>query len=516
MAGSFVEVETTNGRIRGIRFRGVSEFLGIPYGASTTGAQRFAPPAPPERWSGARDMMSFGDAAPQFDGRLTDSGSMLDVHPHMYPKGGNTLDGARMSEDCLVLNVWSPGVGETAPRPVMVWLHGGGFLFGTGGSLLYHGDQLAGRGDVVVVTVNHRLGIHGFLALEYIDPEQFPHAGNVGMLDIVQALEWVRDNIAAFGGDPNNVTVFGQSGGGLKVNALMAMPRARGLFHKAINQSGPGMRVSEPADAEAEAHSALRILGLSPRDAGKLRELSMWDLLALQGQLLQSVAQPFGGSGGASKNASAMMPLQPHLDPDVLPQHPFADGPNPAMASAPLLVGYASHDASLLLCSDPAFATLTADDVRRRVEAAYGASGLERLAYWNTTVPDEPPRLRYARVVTDATFRERAISIAEAKATQPAPVFLYEFAYQTPLYNGLLGCPHSLDLPFVFRNVDRTTFGGGRDDRIEVSNNMALAWAAPVCSSCSSRVAASRAWVCCWASVAMCPAICRRASSTAD
>lgn len=481
MAGSFVEVDTANGRVRGIRYRGVAEFLGIPYGASTAGARRFAPPAAPEKWSGVRDTMSFGDAAPQLDSRLSDSGRMLDVHPHMYPKGGHPLDGVRMSEDCLVLNVWSPSVGEETRRPVMFWLHGGGFTAGSGGSVLYHGDQLAARGDVVVVNSNHRLGIHGYLALEYIDPDQFPFAGNAGVLDIVQALEWVRDNITEFGGDPNNVTIFGQSGGGMKVHALMAMPSAHGLFHKAINQSGPGMRVSEPTDAEAAAHKALKIVGLSRHEVSKMRDLSMWDLLTLEGGLLRSSDSPFGSHGNPPSRTVAPIPLQPHLDPVVLPEHPFANGrPNAAVANVPLLVGYATHDASFLILQshDLAFESLTDEEVRSRVMSAYGNKGLERLEYWNAVVPSEPPRLRYARVVTDATFRERAVSIAEAKATQPAPVFLYEFAYQTPLYDGLLGCTHSLDLSFVFRNVDRTTFGGDREDRFEVSNNMALAWAA--------------------------------------
>jgi para-nitrobenzyl esterase len=406
---------------------------------------------------------------------------MLDVRPHMYPKGGHPLDGVRMSENCLVLNVWSPSVGEEIKRPVMVWLHRGGFTAGSGGSVLYHGDQLAARGDVVVVNINHRLGIHGYLALEYIDPDQFPYAGNAGVLDIVQALEWVRDNIAEFGGDPNNVTIFGQTGGGMKIYALMAMPSAHGLFHKAISQRSPGMRVSEPTNAEALAHKVLEILGLSRHEVSKVRDLSMWDLLAIEGEMLRSSDLPFGSNGTVASRTAIPMPLQPHLDPVVLPEQPFANGrPNAAVADVPMLVGCATHDASLLILQshDLTYESLTDEEVRSRVTSAYGDKGLERLAFWNAVVPSEPPRLRYARVVTDATFRERAVSSAEAKATQPAPVFLYEFAYQTPLYDGLLGCTHSLDLPFVFRNVDRTTFGGDREDRFEVSNNMALAWAA--------------------------------------
>ena len=196
---------------------------------------------------------------------------------------------------------------------------------------------------------------------------------------------------------------------------------------------------------------------------------------------MRSASSPFGGKGAASSRPAVPMPLQPHLDPIMLPEHPFVDGrPNAAVADVPLLVGYASHDASLLILQshDFSYESLTDEEVRTRIALAYGAKGLVRMAYWNAVVPSEHPRLRYARVITDATFRERAVSIAEAKATQSAPVFLYEFAYQTPLYDGLLGCTHSLDLPFVFRNVDRTTFGGDRQDRFEVSNNMALAWAA--------------------------------------
>ena len=245
-------VETTAGRVRGAVEAGVHVFKGIPYGAPTGGPNRFRAPQPPPAWTGVRAALAYGPSAPQ-----------------------NRGVGAGGDEDCLVLNVWTRGLDDGGRRPVMVWLHGGGFRSGSGSSPLYDGVNLANRGDVVVVTINHRLNVFGYLELGDLAGEAFADAGNAGMLDIVQALAWVRDNIARFVGDPATVTIFGESGGGRKVSTLLAMPGARGLFHRAIIQSGPGLHL-QPRDKSTELAVALfRELGLAPTRVAALQEMPM-------------------------------------------------------------------------------------------------------------------------------------------------------------------------------------------------------------------------------------------------
>src|SRR4051794_18965023 len=249
-------VETAAGKLRGIASGGISAFKGIPYGAPTGGANRFMPPQPPAPWSGIREAASCHAQAPQMPGR-----------PERRPELRTILgpaDTSPESEDCLTLNVWTPGIGPAASNgaklPVMVWLHGGAFAYGSGNRAVTDGANLARSGDVVVVSVNHRLNIFGFLHLADLGGERYAHSGNAGVLDLVAALEWVRDNIAAFGGDPGNVTIFGESGGGGKVSVLLAMPRARELFHRAVIQSGAAIRVRTSVRAAALTEAVLREL----------------------------------------------------------------------------------------------------------------------------------------------------------------------------------------------------------------------------------------------------------------
>ena len=260
-------VETMAGRVRGATVEGVVAFKSIPYGAPTSGANRFMPPRKPTPWAGVRDALEYQGHAPQQGLRPASRPELADF--------SGPPDTSPETEDCLTLNVWTPGLDQTAKRPVMVWFHGGAFSYGTANVARLQGSRLARRGDVVVVTVNQRLNIFGFLDLSAVGGADFAASGNAGTLDMIAALEWVRDNIARFGGDPGNVTIFGESGGGGKVCTLLAMPSARGLFHRAIVQSGAAIRLREPDRAAKLTDAVLKTLGLTSRDLGKLQSLPM-------------------------------------------------------------------------------------------------------------------------------------------------------------------------------------------------------------------------------------------------
>jgi para-nitrobenzyl esterase len=250
-------VETTAGKIRGATVNGICAFKGIPYGASTTGKNPFMPPVKPEPWSGVRDALQYGHSAPQ-----TIPGAPGTLAGVDFLVSAENPAGIGEGEDCLVLNIWTPGVRDNRKRPVMVWCHGGAFTSGSGSAPLYDGANLTRRSDVVVVTVNHRLGALGYTYLRHAGGEAFAVSGNVGMLDIVTALEWVRDNIGEFGGDPGRVLIFGESGGGQKVSTLLAMPPAKGLFHRAVIESGPGVRMNALDHATKVADMLLAELGV--------------------------------------------------------------------------------------------------------------------------------------------------------------------------------------------------------------------------------------------------------------
>lgn len=425
-------VETTTGRLRGVPEAGILAFKGIPYARPPVGALRFEKPEPAQPWAGIREAATFGPHAwqvvyPFFDPAFDNDPSWEEAR--VFHAGAITSPVVR-DEDCLTLNVWTPA--PSGKRPVMVWLHGGGFAAGSGSWGWWSGQGLAHSQDVVVVSLNHRLNVFGFL--------HAPAAGvpaNLGMQDIVLALRWVRDNAARFGGDPGNVTIFGQSGGGMKVTTLMAMPSARGLFHKAIVQSGPFLRAVPRERGVLAGERAMAHLGIGPE---KLREVSAKDLV---------------GAFAASGEGGPGVPRQfaPVVDGDVLPRDPFDPDAPPGSGAIPLMIGATPEEAtSLIGFRDPSIFSIARGDLAARVAVTCGLGPDDAAAVadaYSGADPAASPSRVFARIVSDRRFGFPSIVEAERHAAA-GPTFAYRLTYKAPLIADRLGTPHNIDLPLLF------------------------------------------------------------------
>lgn len=458
-------VETASGKLRGAMVDGVAAFRGVPYGASTAAANRFMPPRPVTPWAGVRDALDYSGQAPQARLGPAPRAEMVDF--------SGPPDTSPETEDCLTLNVWTPAADSAARRPVMVWLHGGAFSYGSSNSPRLQGMRLCRRGDVVVVTVNQRLNIFGHLDLSQFGGADYAASGNAGTLDMVAALHWVRDNIAAFGGDPGRVTIFGESGGGGKVSTLLAMPAARGLFHRAIVQSGAAVRLRTAGRAAALTEAVLRELGLTRASLGELHAVPMRRLLAAIGPAQQAI-------GASSWPLLDRYPFGPVVDGSLLPRQPFDPDATPISADIPLVIGDCTHESSLFLAHDDAVwhRTLTEEALRSRIAAVAGAQADAVLALYRRLLPEATPAERLVAALTDGTFRIRSLLLAERKAAQAAPVWMYAFAWQTPLFGGRLGTPHAIDVPFTFDTLDFTNATDRSAGAQAVAATMSGAWAA--------------------------------------
>ncbi|MBT0670039.1 carboxylesterase/lipase family protein [Novosphingobium profundi] len=457
-------VETTAGRVRGYEARGIATFKGIPYGADTSGEGRFLPPRAPAPWSGERLCLVPGAICPQESRRPSTSPAAF-----LMPTTPAIED-----EDCLNLNVWTPGT-EAARRPVMVWIHGGNFS--TGSSLALRatdGEALARRGDVVVVSVNHRLNAMGYLDLGAVsgDPA-FAASGNVGMLDLVLALEWVQGNIAAFGGDPGNVTIFGQSGGGLKVTTLCAMPRARGLFHKAIAQSGCESQVFARSMTEPLARGLLDQLGLAPGEVRKLQAVPIAQL-----QAAASAAQGAWFARARPRDIWHLVGWAPVRDGALIPTDPYSEEGRALSADVPLMVGSTRHEFSLttfaLEAAQRSWADLRAD----LVPAFRDPDAL--IAAFRAAYPQETPVALQSMISAASFNRFNALQQARDQAAAGrAPAFLYRFDWRTPIFGGLPGAYHCSELPLVFDSIEAVPEATGTGARARaMAARAADAWIA--------------------------------------
>ncbi|MGD0882647.1 MAG: carboxylesterase family protein [Acidimicrobiales bacterium] len=460
-------VEVRSGRVRGIERSGVWSFSGLPYAAAPAGDRRWRPPAPPVPWAGIRDCDRFGPVAPQVQGMVEQA---LGGTPEEY------------SEDCLNLNVWTPGI-DDGRRPVMVWVHGGSFMTGSGSGGLYRGGLLAREHDVVVVTINYRLGLLGFLAhpafddrgQRWLDGHEWAGVGNWGVADQIMALAWVRDHIAAFGGDPGNVTLFGESAGGMSVSTLLAVPAAAGLFHRAIVESGPPYTSAGDCAFERAERLAAHLGVACTRQA----------LGAVPADRLVTAANEFVDVAGGSDAGLLMTPV---VDGGLLVDAPIDAVAAGAAKDVPLLIGTTRDESAFFALGNPKLASLDMDGLRhwmRRVTPDHRtADGIVATVQAARTERGESidPRDLWSAIATEYVFRVGSVRFADAHAGAAAPgvgTFCYLFTWESPAFDGVLGSCHALEIPFVFgtlKNPMVQGFSGGGDDAFSLSETIRQSW----------------------------------------
>ena len=439
-------VNIRQGALRGEMVNGVAAFKGVPYATAPFGANRLLPPQPVEPWSDVRDALAYGPKSPQ----MPYPPAVAMILPELTVPG----------EDCLTLNIWSPGL-DSAGRPVMVWISGGMFEYhGTGASPWYDGSRFA-RDGIVCVTINYRVGAEWFLVLGQGN-------ANRGLLDQIAALEWVRQNIAAFGGDPGNVTIFGESAGALSVGILLAIPRAEGLFRRAICQSGAAHHTSSADTARLMSQRLAEHLGVeATREA--IAALPVERLLLAQAALREDLqAHPDPARWGVEV-VTSMLPWQPVVDGEILPAPPFDRIVGGASTDVDLLVGTNLDEHRLFLALGGALDQISPEMLAGTI-AAYGLPVESTLAAYRSAHPGASAGDLFAALLTDWNWRIPAIRLADAHAQRPAGTYMYEFAWRSPQFNGLLGACHALDVAFVF-----DTLGNGTEPLMGTSPPQSLA-----------------------------------------
>ena len=453
----YLVAETAFGKIRGVDTGGIKSFKGVHYGANTAGTNRFMPPVDPAKWTGVRDALEFGQSAPQTEPGVRRTTSDLAV-----AGAGISTE----SEDCLVLNVWTPGISDGRKRPVMLWCHGGGFSSGSGSSPGTDGTNLARRGDVVVVTINHRLNVLGFTCLAEFGGTAFAQSGDAGMLDIVHALKWVRANIAHFGGDPNTVTIFGQSGGGRKVGTLLAMPSARGLFHRAIIESGPTIKLVERDQATRVAGELLAKLGLNKSQVRDLQNLPVERITSAYFAVVRSM------------NVDQMtMGFSPTVDGKAVPRHPFHPSASDVSPSVPLMLGSARTE--LTNGASAEMFALSDEAMRGRIRDLMGENAGRVIDVYRKANPGATPSDIYFLIASDYRYGAPVMKIAERRAALgKGQVFLYYFRWESPVDGGRLKSPHTIEIPFAFQNIKASRLTATSPEAPALADKVSDAWTA--------------------------------------
>jgi para-nitrobenzyl esterase len=462
-AADLAVVETSLGKVRGYIRNGIFTYKGIPYGDTITGDGRFVPPRTAKPWTGIRSSMHYGRVCPQGPRGTWDQ----DEESFLFE-----YDDGVQGENCLCLNIWTPGIRDTAKRPVMVWLHGGGFVSGSSQEhRSYDGERLCRRGNVVIVSLNHRVGPLGFLNLTSYG-EKYASSAHVGTLDIVLALKWVQENIGNFGGDTNSVTIFGQSGGGGKVGTLMAMPAAQGLFHRAIVQSGSFLRALEPDRSEILTHAVLDELNVSPSQVDKLQSLPVKTLVAAGDAALLKTHPP---TPLVWSRVADILGWGPVTDGKLLPHHPFDPAAPAISAKVPMLIGTTMNEFTTSL-NHPEYESMSEDGVLKRLGSMYGGHPERILAVYRAAYPGHTTFDLFSLAMT-AQVRQGAVIQAGLKTAQGTPAYLYWFTWKSPVLDGRPRSIHCIDLPFCFDNTDRSEnlTGGGPGPRA-LAARVSQAW----------------------------------------
>jgi len=441
--------QTTYGKVRGFVLRGIYQYRGIPYGANTAGKNRFMPPQKPKPWEGVRPAVFFGSSSPQdFYDRSAESYSAFVDHWN-YDE---------MGEDCLRLNIWTPSINDGKKRPVLVWLHGGGFTRGNGYEQDgYDGENISRYGDIVFCSINHRLGSFGFTDLSSVGGEKFKDSGNVGMLDIIEALRWVHENIANFGGDPQNVTIMGQSGGGSKVTIVAAMPAAKGLVNKAVALSGSSIVANDKQYARDLGAYVLKEAGLEASQMDSLQNMPWNEYLRVSDRALrkfekenQTIRKQRGG-------------FAPVADGRNIPDTPFYVNSDPTSPDIPMILSSTFHEWNPDR-DTPALENITLPEVVDKLRGTYGDQTEKIVNAYAGQFPESRPVEIWAMILSN---RKGIIATANAKLHQKSPVYLAWFGWQSPLFDGRHRAFHCLDISFWFRNTDLmvTHTGGGKRPR---------------------------------------------------
>jgi para-nitrobenzyl esterase len=448
--------DTQYGKVRGYQLRGIFYYLGIPYGSDTSGPNRFMPPQKPKPWTEIFPAVWWGNSAPQI---------MEKRNANVYSSFIDHWNYDDVSEDCLRLNIFTPAINDGKKRPVMFWIHGGGFVNGNGIEQDgYSGENFARKADVVFVSVNHRLGPLGYTNLAGVGGEKFAASGNVGMLDLVAALEWVRDNIASFGGDPGNITIMGQSGGGAKVTTLTAMPSAKGLIHKAVVLSGAGTRSGEKEYSEKLGAYILKEAGLKASEIDKLQALPWLDYINLANRASAKLAQESGPAPSGMRKG-----FNPVVDGFYIPQHPYFPDPTPEAAAVPMIICSTLNESSPSR-TDSSLENITLEEVKEKVRQRSGFStGLgdkagDAVDAYAKAFPGKKPVEIWSMISSN---RQSLVSLADAKSKQTPPVYVAWFCWQPPLFDNRMRAFHCSDISFWYYNTDLmiTHTGGGARPR---------------------------------------------------
>ena len=444
---------TVYGKVKGFVLRDIYHFRGIPYGADTSGKNRFMPPQKPEPWADIRPAVWWGNSAPQdLDNRYAD----------VYSAWADCWNYDDVSEDCLKLNVWTPGI-DSNKRPVLVWLHGGGYSFGNGIEQDgYKGENLSRKGDMVFVSINHRLGPIGFSDFSGVGGEKYKDSGNVGALDMVAALEWVKENIANFGGDPGNVTIMGQSGGGAKVCTVAAMPKAAGLIHKAVALSGSTTSAMDQKVSQKLGEYILKEANLSASEIDKLQEMLWKEYILLANKASQKFAREDNGEG-------MRMGFAPVADGINIPEGTFYSERNGVSSNVPMIICSTFYEWGISR-TDPELENITADEARKMLKERAGMRGGlgDKAPEVYDAYAKAFPKAKPIEIITlISSNRQGVITTATAKTEQPAPVYVAWFGWNPPLFNNRMRAFHCLDICFWLYNTDLmlTHTGGGTRPR---------------------------------------------------